>query len=429
MRFPITLLALLIFCFGQTQDSIQVKSKVRKSIDMLGGFVSIPNDALDIADINRNITWLTEAFNQRGFNSSVLPTSGAPLFFAALPMEDSKPTILFYMHLDGQGVDASKWDQNDPYQMVIKAQQGDSLVVKEKTDLNSDLNYDWRLFGRSTADDKGPIVMFLNAIDLLQENGVELAYNIKVILDSEEEKGSKPLPKAVAEYKELLQADFLVINDGPMHASGQPTIIYGCRGITGISLTTYGPIKPQHSGHYGNYTPNPAMELSQLLASMKDAEGRVTIKGYYDGIKIDEATKTLLEAVPDDVEAIKASQQLGRIDQVGQSYQEALQYPSLNIRGMQSAWVGDQTRTIVPDKATAEIGIRLVPETDGARLQNLIQKHISYRGYTVLDHEPSTAERTHNERMVKLTKGSITNAFRTNMNNPNGQFLRDKLAQ
>ena len=145
---------------GLAQDDAQIKTYVKNSIEDLREFVAIPNDALDKADINRNITWLTQQFNQRGFNSSVLPTEGLPLFFAARPIEDEKPTILFYMHFDGQSVDPSKWDQSNPYKVVLKSREGDQWKIESFDKLSEDINYDWRLFGRSTSDDKGPIVMF-----------------------------------------------------------------------------------------------------------------------------------------------------------------------------------------------------------------------------------------------------------------------------
>ncbi len=252
-----TLVWLIVFGLVYGQDETQVKSQVRHSIDELREFVAIPNDALESADINRNITWLTRKFNERGFNTSVLPTDGESLFFAAMPMIDEKPTILFYMHFDGQSVDPSKWAQPNPYQVVLKSAEGDTWKKHSFEDLSEDIDYEWRLFGRSTSDDKGPIVMFLNTIDLLKRNQVEIPFNIKVILDGQEEKGSDPLPKAVKQYRELLEADFLLIADGPVHPSTKPTIVYGCRGITSMSITTYGPYKPQHSGHYGNYAPNP----------------------------------------------------------------------------------------------------------------------------------------------------------------------------
>ncbi|WP_396637174.1 M20/M25/M40 family metallo-hydrolase [Maribacter sp. R77961] len=409
--------------WGFSQDSTAIKSQVRHSIDELVDFVKIPNDALNADDIDANLIWLRDKFNNRGFNTSILETENLPLFFAALPMDDSKPTILFYMHLDGQSVDPSKWDQPNPYETVLKSKDGDQWKTESFSDLNDDINYDWRLFGRSTSDDKGPIVMFLNAIDLLKKNNIALPFNVKVILDSEEEKSSKPLPQAVKQYRELLKADFLVINDGPVHPSGKPTIIYGCRGITTLSLTTFGPIKPQHSGHYGNYAPNPGFQLAQLLANMKDKEGRVLIPGYYDGINLNEATQAVLKSVPDSDELISEKLQFKTAEKVGAFYQEALQYPSLNIRGLGSGWIGEKARTIVPATATVELDLRLVPESDGTRLKNLVKNYITSEGFYITNDLPTAKERLEHDKIVMFKEGSVTDAFRTDLNNPNGDFL------
>ena len=366
-----------ISCFSIfSQDSTTIKSHVAHAINELKDFVAIPNDALNADDIDDNILWLKKKFGERGFNTAELETNNLPLFFAALPMEDSKPTMLIYMHFDGQSVDASKWDQPNPYKTVLKKPIENGFETISFDALDEDINYNWRLFGRSTADDKGPIVMLLNAVDLLKEDGKEIPFNVKVILDSEEEKGSKPLPDAIKQYRELLKADFLVINDGPIHSSGNPTVIYGCRGITSMTLTTHGPVKPQHSGHYGNYAPNPGFQLAQLLATMKDKEGRVLIPGYYDGIAIDDIVMDILKSVPDNDLTISEKLQFKTAEKVGGFYQEALQYPSLNIRGLSSGWTGKKVRTIIPESATAELDLRLVPESDGTRLKKLVKDHI-----------------------------------------------------
>jgi acetylornithine deacetylase/succinyl-diaminopimelate desuccinylase-like protein len=269
--------------------------------------------------------------------------------------------------------------------------------------------------------------MFLNAIDLLKKNEVELPFNIKVILDSEEERSSAPLPQAVKDYRELLKADFLVISDGPVHPSGKPTIAYGCRGITTLTLTTYGPILPQHSGHYGNYAPNPGFELSQILASMKDPQGRVIIDGYYDGIEINGSILKVLQEVPESAAVMNEKLQIKKPEEVGSFYQESLQYPSLNIRGLSSGWVGEKARTIVPASATAEIDIRLVPETDGDRLKGLVKTHIKKQGYTVMDRIPEKEDRLKYDRIVTITEGSVTNAFRTALDDPYSIFLVNTL--
>jgi len=427
MKKVLFIFSLFIVFSVTAQEESQLKSQVGQAINELRSFVKIPNDALDHADINRNLTWLEKNFNARGFNSSILPTEGESIFFASLPMEDNKPTILFYMHFDGQSVDASKWNQPNPYDIVLKSPDGDGWKNQVFEDLNDDIDYDWRLFGRSTSDDKGPIVMFLSAIDLLQEDGVELPFNIKVILDSEEERSSKPLPKAVKEYRELLEADFLIINDGPVHVSGKPTVVYGCRGITTLSLTTHGPIKPQHSGHYGNYAPNPGFQLAQVLATMKDKDGKVLIDGYYDGIAIDDNAMSVLKTVPDDATTINTNLAVKTPEKVGGFYQEALQYPSLNIRGLGSGWIGKKARTIVPESATAELDLRLVPESDGTRLKSLVKKHIEKQGFHIMDTIPSRNERMAHDKIMTITEGSVTDAFRTDLNNPYGDFLVNTL--
>lgn len=421
--FGILFILLSFHSFSQINDSTAIKSQVAKAIKELGDFVAIPNDALNGDDIDDNIFWLKKKFNERGFNTTELETDNHPLFFAALPIEDNKPTILFYMHFDGQSVDRSKWNQPNPYKMVLKAPEGDGWKTHSFDDMLEDIPYDWRLFGRSTSDDKGPIVMFLNAIDLIKKNGKKIPFNIKVILDGEEEKSSKPLPNAVKVYRELLEADFLIINDGPVHSSGKPTLVYGCRGITTLSLTTYGPVKPQHSGHYGNYAPNPGFQLAHLLATMKNKEGKVIIPGYYDGITLDSATIEVLKSVPDSDVAIAEKQQFKTAEKVGDFYQEALQYPSLNIRGLGSGWIGKEARTIVPESATAELDLRLVPETDGNRLKTLVKQHITKQGYKVLDHVPTKEERLKFDNIITVTESSVTNAFRTDLNNPYGNFL------
>lgn len=433
MKRILPALLLLLVTLAGAQDDQRIKKQLLLTIEELRDFISIPNDALEHADINRNLTWLTDKFSARGFNTSLLPTEEESLFFAALPIEDGKPTILFYMHFDGQSVDPAKWDQPNPYKVVLKAPQGEAWVEKSWAALSDTLHYDWRLFGRSVSDDKGPIVMFLNAVDLLRHDNRELPVNIKVILDGQEEKGSGPLPKAVQQYRDLLQADFLVIADGPVHPSGKPTVVYGCRGITELTLTTYGPINPQHSGHYGNYAPNPGFLLAEALASMKDSQGRVVIPGYYDGISISDSTRAVLKSVPDEASAINGYLGIKTPEKVGAFYQESLQYPSLNIRGLSSGWTGDQVRTIVPDRAVAEIDIRLVPETKGDRMKELVKDHLRQLGFHLISEEPGREERLAHEKLMRVEEGGVTDAFRTDLENPFGRhivgLLKDTFAE
>ena len=274
------------------------------------------------------------------------------------------------------------------------------------------------------SDAKGPASMFLAVLDATQEAGINPNYNMKVIMDFEEEMGSPHLPDAVKKNAELLKSDMLIIFDGPRHITNQPTLSFGARGIATITLTTYGPIVPQHSGHYGNYAPNPALRLSQLLASMKDENGRITIPGFYDGITIDAETEKILKAVPDDEKAIWDRLQIGTIDNVGSYYQESIQYPSLNIRGMQSGWIDKKVRTIIPGWARAEIDVRLVLESDPEQLIRLIRKHVKDQGYLVLDRKPNKEERISNEKVATFTYEISYQSFRTDFNSEVGIWLR-----
>ena len=417
-------LAILYLLLGTSLVYAQnFDDKLKSAVEELKEFIAIPNDALVAEDVLKNITWLQEKFKDRGFETQVLETEGQPLFFAELPKVKRAKTILFYMHLDGQSVDPSKWNQEDPYKAVLKSKKGNSYTTLDWSSLENEMNEDWRIFGRSASDDKGPIVMLLQAIDLLKENKQKIPFNVKVILDSEEEKGSKPLPQAVKKYREILAADYLIINDGPLHVSDNPTMVYGCRGITTINLTTYGPIKPQHSGHYGNYAPNPGFRLAQLLATFKDDKGKVLIDGYYDGITIDESTAIILKSVPDNQAQILENLAVKTPESVGSFYQEALQYPSLNIRGLSSGWTGTKVRTIIPESATAAIDIRLVPESDGIRLKSLIKEHIKAQGFYITDTEPTLEERKQYDKIIKFESGSVTNPFRTNLDVPFAKWL------
>ncbi len=206
-----------------------------------------------------------------------------------------------------------------------------------------------------------------------------------------------------------------------------PTLNFGNRGIGSITLKTYGPIVPQHSGHFGNYAPNPVFRMSNILSSMKDENGIVLIEGYYDGIVIDDEIKKYLEQVPDDEVSMREKMQFKIPESVGSSYQESLQFPSLNVRGIQSGLVGSEARTIVPSECIAEIDIRLVIESDGYRLINLIKKHIESLGYYITENEPTKEERVNYDKILKFTSRVSYPAFRTEINSELGNWLNDVL--
>ena len=417
------LLAQFLGLNAQRKYEKQVRDLGIESLIRFKSFLSLANDAANGNEIEENIIWVDKELKKRGFEIKLLQTSSLPLMIANLRIREKLPTIAIYMHIDGQAVDPSKWNQEDPYKAVIKRKTSDGFEILSWDYLKINEIDDLRIFARSSSDDKGPFAMLLTALDYLNLENKKPSFNIKLILDFEEEQSSPGLPETVKTNRNELLADLLLIFDGPMHTSGKPTLVFGNRGIATLTLTTYGPLKAQHSGHYGNYISNPALALAKVLASMKDDDGRVVIPNFYKGIKLDEATKKVLEGVPSEDLSIKLRTQIAMTDKVGNTYQESIQYPSLNIRGMQSGWVGKEARTIIPSTATAEMDIRLVLESDPVFLIEGVKKHIEKLGYKVLSNEPSKEQRFNFKKIISIKSKIAYPAFRTNTDAPEGKWL------
>ncbi len=425
-----TILNLLFFLFatsayGQINNN-DFAQLAKSSLPQLKEFLAIPNDAHMHDDIELNVLWCEKAFAAQKFTTKRLKTPTVPLLLAERKSDNvNAKTVLVYLQIDGQPVDPNHWFQENPYGAVAKqkSKDGDWQEVDWSNLTQDPIDPELRIFARSTSDSKAAVIMFLTALKKLDADGLQHDFHLKVIMDFEEELGSPNLPQAVKDYKQDLAADMLVIFDGPRHLTNQPTLSFGARGISEITLKVFGPYFPQHSGHYGNYVPNPALNLSKLLSSMKDDEGRVIIPGFYDGITISDEVKQILRAVPDDERRINLKMGIASPDSVAHTYQESLQYPSLNIRGMLAGWVGDEARTIVPSSATAEIDVRLVLESDPDRLIGLVKDHIIKQGYHVTDAKPTQRERAQHKRICQFTSSTSYLAFRTDFDSDVGLWL------
>ena len=396
---------------------------VRELLDLL----AIPNVAADRENIRRNAEHLRGMLSKRGFAAELLETAGNPLVYGELTVPGASRTVLLYSHYDGQPVDPKGWKQPDPFTPVIRRGK-DGEEISGARDL-ARFEPDWRIYARSASDDKSPIVMLLAAIDALKAAGEQPTVNVRVILDGEEEAGSPNLVPAIDRYREKLAADVMVILDGPQHPSGRPTIAYGARGIARVDITVYGPRAGVHSGNYGNWIPNPAQRLARLLATMKDDEGRVLVRGWNEGIApLTAEERAMLEAVPEDASTMLQAFGVAAPEPAYPRLQEALQYPTLNVRGMQSAFVGPGARTIIPDSATASIDIRLVKETPADRMIRRIREHVAAQGYHLVDGPPDDLTRSKHPRIARLaTFGDGTSAFRTSPTNPQAKALADAI--
>jgi acetylornithine deacetylase/succinyl-diaminopimelate desuccinylase-like protein len=394
--------------------------------------LSLPNDAINPSDIQRNADFLERAFRKRGFTTRQLANQDRPLLYAEWPQKlPGAKIVLYYMHLDGQPVVDREWSQPSPWKPVVKRHNaaGAWEAVSSDALFAMPLDPELRVFARAASDDKAPIMMFLAAFDGLKAAGLQPAFNVKVLIDSEEEKGSPSMRVIAHANKDLLACDALIIQDGPRHQSERPTIVFGNRGAASVTLVVYGPRQPLHSGHYGNYVPNPAVRLARLIASMKDDQGRVTVHGYYDRVHLSPAEKKILADTGDDEVAIRHRIGIKAADHVGGNLQEALQYPSLNVRGMAAASVGDKASNVIPHQAIAEIDLRTTPETPPDYLFGLLQKHVESQGYHLVKGPPTDEERASYDRLATLTMGAAGRAVRTPLDAPIGKWAYTALQQ
>ena len=430
----IILITFTIKSFSQREFKTEVFEQAINNLDEFVEFLSYPNDANYESDIYKLMDWTENKFKSLDFKINRLDTETIPLMLASKHISDDYKTVLIYMHLDGQPVDLSKWNQENPFIPVYKLKEDGKFVDYDSNKL-ANIDYetleerDIRIFARASSDAKGPVMMLIQAMKFMNSKNIDNKFNLKLIMDFEEEKGSPSLPDAVKKHSTILKSDALLIFDGPQHESDLPTLNFGNRGISSITLKTYGPVVPQHSGHFGNYAPNPVFRMSNILSSMKDENGIVKIKGYYDGITISDQVKKYLDNVPDDEESMLNKMQFKKPESVGNSYQEAIQFPSLNVRGIRAGWVEDEVRTIVPSECIAEIDVRLVIESDGYRLHELIKKHIEGLGYVVLNHEPSKEERMKYNKIVKFNSTVSYPAFRTDIDSDLGNWLSETLTR
>ena len=234
---------------------------VRELVELL----AIPNIAADTTNIQRNAAKLVEMLERRGIQTRLLPIPArGPVVFGRLDTPGASRTVIFYCHYDGQPVDASRWVSTRPFEPALRSaslEAGGKLIPFPEPPAR--YQDDWRLYARSASDDKSPIVAILAALDALRAQKISLAVNLKFVLDGEEEDGSPNLEHVLLAHQDLLGGDLLIIADGPVHQTGRPLVFFGNRGILDVELTVYGPARPLHSGHYGNWAPNPAMRLAQ----------------------------------------------------------------------------------------------------------------------------------------------------------------------
>ena len=385
--------------------------------------LAIPNVATSIPAIRTNADHIMTMMAARGLKPRLLEGDAAdipPAIYGEWLVPGAKRTLVLYAHYDGQPVTPEDWKSTQPFEPKLYSDRldkgGKPIPFPAAGQPISD---EWRIYARGASDDKLGVMAILEAVGALKAAGKRPAYNLKIFFEGEEEQGSPHLAALLAKHRDTLKSDGWVIFDGPSHPSGAPQVSLGMRGDVNVDVTVYGPVRPLHSGHYGNWVPNPAMELAQLLALMKDTSGRVTVPGWYDDVvPLTDAEKAAIRAVPAADAQLKQELGLGWTEGNGASLLETLQQPSLNINGFRSADVGDKARNVIPTVATATLDLRLVKGNDWKRQVDKLVRHIERQGFTVLDREPTMDERRHFPKIARVEAGAGYNAERTSLDDP-----------
>jgi acetylornithine deacetylase/succinyl-diaminopimelate desuccinylase-like protein len=374
----------------------------------LAALLELPNVASDLDDMARNAAALTERLEARGFVVRRLMAEGGPpvVFAERRGGASAEHTVVFYAHYDGQPVQPERW-QGDPWQPCLRRgrlEDGAAVVDLEK--LPERLDPEWRLYGRSASDDKGAIVALLAAIDALDAAGIPLSVHLKVFLDGEEEQGSPHLAEILAAHAPQLAADLWLICDGPVHQNRQPQVVFGVRGITGVQMTAYGPAVALHSGHYGNWAPNPGMLLAQLLATMRDPRGNPTIAGLAEAIRpLGPVARSAVAAAPEVESGLRRDLALAWSEGEPATLAQRITGFGVNLLGFETGAVGEASRNAIPATATAQLGFRLVPDLTPALVRQAVEAHISGQGFHIVHQEPSLELRRQQPRVILLEWG------------------------
>lgn len=429
MRYLTFIASLLvsITSLAQTSDVEKIRSYRQKNeASIYNDFISflkIPNVATDTANIKKNAAFLMQLMNAKGISNVQLLELGdkniPPIAYGEVNVPGATKTVIFYAHYDGQPVNPAIWAKGlHPFQPQLlngRIDEGASI----QSSVSFPLNDDWRIYARGASDDKGGVMAILTAFSAIKETGLKFPYNIKFFFEGEEEQGSTHLSQILEKYKSILQSDLWIICDGPVHQSGYRQIVFGARGDVHLTLKVYGPKNPLHSGHYGNWVPNPVMVLSKLLASMKDDKGMVTIKDFYaDVIALSASEKQALTKAPEVDDDLKKKIGFSKEEMAGKKLSEAINLPSLNINGIESSNVGTIQANVIPTFVTAVLDLRLVLGNDWKKQQQKVIDHIRGQGFYVTENEPTDEERSRYEKIVQVKRGMGGNAQRTSMDWP-----------
>ncbi len=332
-----------------------------KYLAELKEFVAIPSVSTlpaHQADMQRAAEWLARQLRGMEFkNVEVLPTAGHPVVYGEWLQMPDKPTVLAYGHYDVQPVDPLDEWVSPPFEPAVRGEN---------------------LYARGASDMKGQGHALLKALEAWTKNG-GLPVNVKVMFEGEEELGSPHLAAFIAEHKAKLQADVMLNADAMIEAPDVPMLVYGLRGLAYFEIWVYGPKHDLHSGLFGGSILNPAQALAELIAGMHDANGRITLPGFYDKVrKLSEEERAEMARYPHSDE--KWRETTGVPELYGEKGYTTLERlgarPTLEVNGLLSGFVGEGLKTVLPAKAMAKISMRLVPYQEPTQVEQQLGEYM-----------------------------------------------------
>ena len=344
------------------------ENEKKKYLNELFEFLKLPSISADSRykdTMIQTADWLSNELLKSGCDSSkVYQTNGHPIVYGEKIINDAFPTILVYGHYDVQPPDPIDLWTSPPFEPVIK---------------NTDIHPEGAIFARGACDDKGQVFMHVKAFEqLIKKN--KLNCNVKFMIEGEEEVGSENLEKFLTENKSKLNADVILISDTGLSDLDNPTFTVGLRGLSYMEIKIIGPNRDLHSGIYGGALANPINILSDMISSLIDSEGRITIPGFYDDVlEINKSKREAVEKISNfDDEKFKDS--LGLKKTKGEKGFSTLERksirPTLDVNGIWGGYTGEGSKTVIPSEASAKISMRLVPNQNWEKVSELFTDHI-----------------------------------------------------
>lgn len=326
---------------------------------------SISTDDAYKAQVLQAAEWAAGHLRSIGIeNVKLMPTGGHPIVYGDWIKNPGAPTVLIYGHYDVQPVDPIELWETSPFEAIVK---GDYL------------------FGRGTSDMKGQVMATLNAVEAIMKTG-DFPVNLKFMLEGEEEIGSMNMGNFLPQHKDLFKADFCLNPDAGAISADEPTITFGLRGLAYFEVHVYGPTRDLHSGLFGGTVHNPAQALAELIAGMHDANGTITLPGFYDSVRpVTDQEREDTAKLPTTPESYLQQTEVPAL-WGEKEYTPALRTgarPTLEVNGLLSGWTGPGSKTVLPAKAMAKISCRLVPDQDPIEVHKQLVRYLE-------EHAPKT---------------------------------------